>query len=666
MRQPGLLAGLAGVVVLSAVGLAVYFSSTATPDRDTLATTGLIALVRGGNLEVRDSEDNDAGAVDEVPVDGHIAWSPDAVSIGYGRGDTLYWSPTNLQFSRRISTIAPGSRFYWSPTGKEVLVQTARGVSIVDKADKQIWHLDDSRKPLGWWTVTGLVGSAVIVADGPKVQILSTYNNEALWTFDAVAAYASPTSPALLLQRTDGWAIWEPRGGMRPITGLAASGSAAWDPNGQRVVIEATGPGGNVLVDIADLKATPLGVSGKIAGWTAEQIAITRGDSIDLVRPGATGTRSFGGASFAGIQPVAPKAVSTAKPGRVAFTSIGTLPDGGVSVAVTTHPDGQINYIVDYLGRVVADINGRQTTVLDITDRVTAVGEAGLLDLVLHPAFARNRTAYVYYGTGGRTPDGDRGPRRNVIASFEVTPDGLSAVPGSFRERYSRSVQRQEPLAHNGGTLAFAPNGALYLAEGDFGDSAAKITPVDHPSGSFFEFNVEQAGAWAPVEIGTGLRNPFRFAVDPITTQVWIADVGAAQRDELNILTRGGDYGWPGREGDVCQDGGTACPPRGLTPLLAWYPYTGGHPCGGGVIGGFVYRGAAMPNLRGWYIYTDLCSGDILAIDPGATLLEPLTLGRFPRAPEFGGIVDLVPDTKGEPLAVGLTGGVWRVIPATN
>jgi hypothetical protein len=84
------------------------------------------------------------------------------------------------------------------------------------------------------------------------------------------------------------------------------------------------------------------------------------------------------------------------------------------------------------------------------------------------------------------------------------------------------------------------------------------------------------------------------------------------------------------------------------------------------VIGGFVYRGAAMPALQGWYLYSDLCSGEIRAIDPSATTIEPIVLGVTPGAPADGVVVDVVPDVKGEPLVVGLFGGVWRLTPAGN
>lgn len=591
------------------------------------------------------------------------AWSTDAASLGYGRGDTLYWSPTNLQFSRKLSMIAPGSRFFWSPTGKEVLVQTATGVAIVDKADQTLWKMDGV-KPLGWWSATGLVGSGIAVTDGTTSRILSTYNNEALWTFDAPAVIPSPASPAVLVQRTDGWAIWDPLTGARPIPNVAPSGTAAWEPNGQRVAIEASGSGGVVVVNVGDLKTSTVGVTGAVTDWAGDQIAIVRDGATRLVKPGSRETREIGGASFASLQPAAPKPVSTAKPGKVAFAQVATLKSGGSAVAVTPHPNGRILYIVDIKGRIIADSGGVQTTVLDITNQVTAWDESGLLDIALHPKFPQNRTAYIYYGVGGITDRGDLGPRRNLIASFEIAADGVSAVPNSLRIRHSIATPQQTPMAHNGATIAFAPDGRLYLAIGDLGNADLAGDP-NALSGSFFSFDVDQPGEWKATKLAYGFRNPFRFTVDPITNQVWIGDVGGIIREEVDVLTRNGNFGWPLREGEVCRSTRTDCDAPGLPPIHAWYPYTGPYPCGAGVIGGFVYRGTAIPNLAGWYIYSDQCTGDIFAINPKDKVHEPILMGRAPAAPDWGAVVDLVPDIKGEPLLVGLGSGVWRITPGS-
>lgn len=142
--------------------------------------------------------------------------------------------------------------------------------------------------------------------------------------------------------------------------------------------------------------------------------------------------------------------------------------------------------------------------------------------------------------------------------------------------------------------------------------------------------------------------------------------MGGFIREEIDILARDGNFGWPLREGEVCRDTLTDCNAPGLAPVHAWDPYTGKHDCGAGVIGGFVYRGSAIPDLKNWYIYSDLCSGDILAIDPSAVVPQTVMLGRVPGAPKWGAVVDLVPDVKGEPLAVGLPGGVWRVTAGSN
>ncbi|TAK77076.1 MAG: hypothetical protein EPO16_06125 [Dehalococcoidia bacterium] len=578
-----------------------------------------------------------------------------------------FWSPTNLQFSRKLSTIVPGSRFFWSPSGKEVLVQTGTGVAVVDKADKQIWKMDGV-KPLGWWSVTGIKGSAVLVTDGAKTRIVSTYNDQDLWTFAAPGAFPSPAGTAVLLQRGDGWLLWEPLTGMRPIPNVAASATAAWEPNGQRVAIEGPGSSGVVILNTADLTTSTLGVAGAVTGWGAGEIAVMREGAVRLATPDSRETKEIGNATFASFQPAAPKAERGTKPGPVKFVPVAKVQDGqGMSVAVAPNPDGQILYIADITGRVIADRGGTQATVLDIRNQVTVWDESGLLDVVLHPKFPQNRTAYVYYGVGGVTDKGGVGPRRDLIASFEIGPDGMSAVPNTFRVRYTIPTPQETPMSHNGGTLAFAPDGKLYLGLGDLGTYEAAADPSPQSViGSFLVLDVDQPGEWTATKVAYGFRNPFRFSIDPVTTQVWIGDVGGFTREEIDILARNGNFGWPLREGEVCRDTLTDCNSPGLPPVHAWAPYSGGHDCGAGVIGGFVYRGSAIPDLKNWYLYSDLCSGDILAIDPAATVPESLTLGRVPGAPKWGAVVDLVPDAKGEPLVVGLPGGVFRITAGGN
>lgn len=656
MSHPRLLAAVVGLALVAA--LAFFFISTSPADRDTLATSGLIAVVKGGQLRVLDGEGKNAGAVEAVAVDGYVAWSTDASSLGFGRGDTLYWAPTNLQFSRKIGTIVPGSRFFWSPDGKEVLVQTAGGAAIVDKADKRIWSIDGVR-PLGWWVASGLVGSGIVVTDGKTTRIVSTYNNETLWTFTAPAAVPSPAGPAVLLQRPDGWSIWEPPAGERPLPGVAPSATAAWGPGGGQVAIEAAGSA--VLVNVSDLKVARLGNAGDVAGWVGEQVAVVDAGRMRLVDVRTGQRKDFPSVTSASLQPAAPRADQVARPGPVRFTPVLQIPKDGMAAAVVPHPNGEILYTVDLTGRIFADRGGIQRTVLDIRDRVTAWDESGLLDMALHPRFAENHLAYVYYGTGGVTDRGGLGQRLNVIASFELARDGMSAVPGSFRVRHTMTTPQETPMSHNGGTLAFAPDGRLYLGVGDLGAHELAGDPKSL-TGAFLSFDADQPGEWRPESLAYGFRNPFRFAVDPVTAQVWIGDVGGNQREEIDILTRGGNFGWPLREGEICRATLTDCDTPGVPPVYAWWPYEGGAACAG-VIGGFVYRGNAMPGLRGWYLYSDLCGGEIRAIDPAAAVPQAVTLGRAPGAPTWGAVVDLTPDAAGEPLAVGLTGGVWRLTP---
>ncbi len=314
MSRTGLLALLASFVVVTAA--AYFYFSRSAPDRDSLATTGLIAVIQNSQLRVVDSAGANAGAVEGVPVDGHVGWSTDAASLGYGRGDTLFLLVADEPpVQSKTQHDRPRLAVLLVPVGQGSPVQTGTGVAVVDKADKQIWRMDGV-KPLGWWSVTGIKGSAVLVTDGAKTRIVSTYNDQDLWTFAAPGAFPSPAGTAVLLQRGDGWLLWEPLTGMRPIPNVAASATAAWEPNGQRVAIEGPGSSGVVILNTADLTTSSLGVAGAVTGWGAGEIAVMREGAVRLATPDSRETKEIGNATFASFQPAAPRPRDGQSPGR--------------------------------------------------------------------------------------------------------------------------------------------------------------------------------------------------------------------------------------------------------------------------------------------------------------------------------------------------------------
>ncbi|HYQ86287.1 MAG TPA: PQQ-dependent sugar dehydrogenase [Bacteroidota bacterium] len=258
---------------------------------------------------------------------------------------------------------------------------------------------------------------------------------------------------------------------------------------------------------------------------------------------------------------------------------------------------------------------------LDIHDSVVSGGELGLLGLAFHPSYATNGYFYVDY-----TRDH---PLRTVISRFRVSvsnPD--SADPAS---EFIILEQLQPFDNHNGGQLAFGPDGYLYIAFGDGGsggDPFGNGQNRDTLLGKILRINVDSATGQRHYAIppdnpyygdttkkqeifAYGMRNPWRFSFDG--SALWCADVGQGLWEEIDTVTSGGNYGWNIMEGHHCYSPSSGCDTSGLTPPIWEYYHEAGR-CA--IVGGFVYRGAALPALSGRYIYGDDCTGEIWALTP--------------------------------------------------
>jgi glucose/arabinose dehydrogenase len=260
------------------------------------------------------------------------------------------------------------------------------------------------------------------------------------------------------------------------------------------------------------------------------------------------------------------------------------------------------------------------TTFLNIDGRVTSGGEMGLLGLAFHPNYASNGFFYVNYTTE------QNGPRRTVISRFSVqTGNPDAADPNSelilleFNQPFSN---------HNGGMMQFGPDGYLYIATGDGGSGGdpqnnaqnranllGKILriDVDHPSGGR-DYGIPPDNPYAGNTQGFreeifayGLRNPWRFSIDFPTGQIWAGDVGQQTREEIDLIENGNNYGWRIMEGNLCFNPPNNCDQTGLTLPVLDYDRS----LGFSITGGYVYRGANKPTLRGAYIYADFGSGRI-------------------------------------------------------
>ena len=325
-------------------------------------------------------------------------------------------------------------------------------------------------------------------------------------------------------------------------------------------------------------------------------------------------------------------------------------------------------FVTEQSGRVLAFANdeaAREAQVfLDIQDRVSDRGsEEGLLGLAFDPAYHENGYFYVYYSASG--------PRRSVVSRFHANAERQQADPASELV----IMEIDQPFSnHNGGQLAFGLDGFLYVGLGDGGSGG---DPMRHGRnkgtllGSILRIDVSRATSEAPYatppdnpfiddagargEIWAyGLRNPWRFSFDRETGRLWAGDVGQNSVEEVDVVEKGGDYGWNRLEGSQCFSAAD-CDPTG-TVLPVWeYPTRGN--CS--VIGGYVYRGGGIPSLTGAYVFADFCSGRIWALRyDGQEVTEHLLLADTPLQ-----IVSFGQDRDGGLYVLSQNSGIYRLIP---
>ena len=298
---------------------------------------------------------------------------------------------------------------------------------------------------------------------------------------------------------------------------------------------------------------------------------------------------------------------------------------------------------------------------LDLSSEVLAVGEAGFLGLAFDPEYADNGHFFVRYETPSSTPGMHH---RSVISRFTVsTSDANAADPSSehvlleFESPYSN---------HNGGALAFGPDGMLYASIGDGGgshdpqDYAQDLTTVLGkllrlaPDGSIPADNpFVGAGGGVREEIwASGLRNPWRFSFDRDTGDLWLGDVGQSAREEIDLIQRGGDYGWDTFEGTLDHENPGGLPPTAFGGPVLDYP----HSLGQSVTGGYVYRGSQQTTLRGVYLYGDFVTGRIWGLVwNGAQVVHNDEVLSVPNPATFG------EDEAGELYVASFDGKVYRI-----
>ena len=412
---------------------------------------------------------------------------------------------------------------------------------------------------------------------------------------------------------------------------------------------------------------------------------------------------------------------SGADPGSSHALGLELVAEGFTAPLVLVSPgDGSGRlFVADQAGQIwVLDASGQrgEEPFLDLSDRMVSLSasydERGLLGLAPHPDYARNGRFFVYYSAPLRPEAPPGWNHTSHLSEFRVSASNPNrADPGSERI----ILQVDEPQAnHNGGQIAFGPNGYLYVPLGDGG--GANDTGTGHPSqgngqdtttllGSILRLDVDGGtpygvpddnpfvgdGGGGRDEIWAyGLRNPFRIGFDPGGEgQLFAGDVGQNLYEEIDIVVAGGNYGWHIREGSHCFDADrpdsppAQCPDQGaagepLRPPILEY----GHDLGIAVIGGYVYRGSAMPDLQGHYVFGDWstsfgrANGKILEGVPPASEGDSWTLDRFEIATTDDGrlgayLLSLGQDAEGELYALtsgrsgpaGSSGKIYKLVP---
>jgi glucose/arabinose dehydrogenase len=329
---------------------------------------------------------------------------------------------------------------------------------------------------------------------------------------------------------------------------------------------------------------------------------------------------------------------SSSEATRYRFVQVASGLDSPVHV---TAPRGENKrlYVVEQEGRIrIVHKSGRITgTLLDIRSRVVCCGEQGLLSVAFHPRYSRNRKYYVNYTD----------PDTRVVE-----------YRGSRRLRTLLTVD-QPYSNHNGGQNMFGPDGRLYVGMGDGGsggDPEDRAQNLGERLGKLIAINVDRRGS-RPQIVAYGLRNPWRFSFDRRTRDLYIGDVGQNAWEEVDFTPRRSpgleNYGWDVYEGRARHESKTPNPRGRLVFPIAVYPL-GGH-CA--IVGGFVYRGTAVPAARGRYFYGDNCSGAVwsLRVVRGrarSIRREPFKLDQLSSFGE---------DPAGELYAVTLGGGLYRL-----
>lgn len=392
-------------------------------------------------------------------------------------------------------------------------------------------------------------------------------------------------------------------------------------------------------------------------------------------------------AALAALLPLLPAAAS----GQAPSVKLSQTYEGlklGRMVTLQVPPDGTSRrFVAEQKGKIKilpADESATsgEKVFIDLADRMAVEKdfEEGLIGFTFHPDYAKNRKFYLVYSK--------QGPKRSVVSEFQTSAEDPSTADPSS-ERVLMQILQPE-WNHNSGNLVFGPkDGYLYLAVGDGGlkNGVFLMAPkLHHWHGKILRIDVNKEEDGRPYGIPAdnpfvdvphacpeiwayGFRNPWGSWIDPQTGLFWVADVGQDLYEEINLVEKGGHYGWHFREGFHEFPGYAALmqalliapeKPRGLIDPIHEYPRTDGL----SITGGYVYHGDTLPGLKGCYLYGDWALGNLWALDYDAAgkktranhvLFRPVDNNVDKIKPTA-----IYPDEKGEPVILNMDGRVFR------
>lgn len=429
----------------------------------------------------------------------------------------------------------------------------------------------------------------------------------------------------------------------------------------------------------------PAGVAGRVTvtgpGGVSQTVTATQ--NLSALAPGSytiTGERVTSGAQSYTPAPssqaiavtVGRTAAATVSYSAAAFSlslrEIASVPDAVFAAA----PEGDTRlFIVERAGRIRILQAGAllPTPFLDISSRVLTQGEGGLLSIAFHPQYASNGILFLYYTDLDKNIVIER-HRASGNANQAETEPGLPII----------RIAHPTLTNHYGGTVAFGPDGMLYIGTGDGGGGGDPARNAQNPAsllGKMLRLDVSASTPGQPYAIpptnpwindaggrraevwASGLRNPWRYSFDG--GSLYIADVGQERREEVNIAAvgQGGiNYGWNVMEGTQCYNA-TSCSQTGLTLPTFEYDHGTAGANGCSITGGYVYRGSALPELTGQYFYSDYCKGFLKSFRYAAGVVGGQTAWAIPAV---GNVVSFGRDAGGELLMITASGKVHRVV----